>query len=98
MTGANMGDDEQVLTRLASAVTTKARASALAAKNLSGTASTYEKTVLEGLVSTHYDQVSVASEYCITADTIPSPGRTAGTSTGHARTKTTNITNSRGRY
>ena len=58
-----MGDGELVLTPLTGLTTTRARASAFAATNLLDAASSYEKTVMQGLVSNHYEQVSVASEY-----------------------------------
>jgi len=86
MTGADMGDKEQVLTPLTSVTTTRARASAYAARNLIDSASSYEKRVMTGMVSNHYEQVSIASEYCYTAQTIASPGNvtTSQTSTGVA--------------
>lgn len=88
MTGADMGDAEKVLTPLTSTVTTKARASQVAAQNLLGGQPTYETAVMQDLVSTHYDQISVSSEHCSTAQTIQSSGQagpqtsatTAGTS------------------
>ncbi len=81
MTGADMGDGELVLTPLTGLTTTRARASAFAATNLLDAASSYEKTVMQGLVSNHYEQVSVASEYCYTAQTIASPGNVVTTET-----------------
>jgi hypothetical protein len=88
MTAADSDGNEQILTPLTSVVTTKARASQLAATTLLGTSTSYEKTIIQGLITTHYDQVSVSSEYCLTADAIPSTGQPAGTSTGAVATKT----------
>ena len=81
MSEGTMTGNEQILTPLTNIVTTKARASQVAARTLLGSSSTYEKEVMQGLVANHYDQISVTSEYCITAPTIPSTGNINATKT-----------------
>tara|TARA_B000000557_G_C20813297_1_gene461532 strand:- start:8992 stop:12963 length:3972 start_codon:yes stop_codon:yes gene_type:complete len=81
MTGASMGTNESILTPLKQTVGVQARASAYAAQNLAGITATYQKQILQGLVSHHYDQISVESDYCSTGKTITSAGGTTARST-----------------
>jgi len=74
MTGAEMGTQESVLIPVEQTTITKSRASARTTTNLAETSTEYERKVLESMVSNHYEQISVASEYCHTANTITSAG------------------------
>ncbi len=74
MTGADMGSNESVLFPANQTTITKSRASAKTANTIVEASTDYEKKVLESMMSNHYEQVSVASEYCYTVSTISSTG------------------------
>ena len=74
MTGAEMGSNESVLIPVEQTTVTKSRASVKTTTTLAESNTDYERKVLESMMSNHYEQVSVASEYCFTANTITSTG------------------------
>ena len=82
MTGAEMGSNESVLIPVEQTTVTKSRASVKTTTPLAESNTDYERKVLESMMSNHYEQVSVASEYCFTANTI--------TSTGNSRSRRKN--------
>lgn len=75
MTGADMGPNEEVLVPIESTTVTKNTAARKLVSQLVSDDSGYQKKMLEKMVSNHYDQVGVISEYCNTSQTIPSPGQ-----------------------
>ena len=75
MTGTDHTEASEVLVPIGSTISTKARASRRASSLLQADESGYQRTLLQQMVSTHYEQVAVSSEYCSTAKTITSAGQ-----------------------
>ena len=69
-----MGSNESVLIPMDNTTITKSRASAKTTNTIVEASTDYERKVLESMVSNHFEQISVASEYCYTINTITSTG------------------------